>query len=73
MLEEVADRRAETGIGPDPTETAAKLADVTEQNRGVQGAAKRAAYECSSSAWGQIDRLILRPYFGDRNPAVDDI
>ena len=71
MLEEMFDRRPETGSCPYVTKTASKLTKVAKQNRCIQGSTKRTADESSRGFWTHIDGLIHRCDFGDRDTVVN--
>ena len=58
---------------PCVAEAAAILADVADEHRGIQGAAERATDESRGRFRGDVDGLIHRRDFGDRDTAVNCI
>ena len=70
VLEELLDRRGEARTGPVAAEAAAKLAEVLDQDRGIQGASKRTADKGCRRFARRGDGLIHRGDFGDRDTAA---
>jgi len=73
VLEELAYSRAQAGTRPDVAEPAPEVAEVMNENRSIEGTAKRTANESSRGFGGRVDRLTHRREFCDRNPTVKRI
>jgi len=70
VVKELLHRRPETALPPGTAETSSKFRKITKMHRNVQGAAKRTADECGRGMWENIDGLIHRRNFSDRDALV---
>jgi hypothetical protein len=73
VLEELPNRRAETGAGPGLAETALKIAETPDQDRSIQGATQGTADKSCRGLWRHIDGMIHRCDFGDRDATINCI
>jgi hypothetical protein len=73
VLKELFCGRTETGSHPDVAEAAAKLTEVGNKDRSIQGTTKRTANKRCRGFWTNIDGLIHRCDFGDRDTVVNCI
>jgi len=70
VLEKLLDRRPQTAVHPDSAESPTELSKAAELNGNIQGTTKRTADECGCGMWEDVDGLIHRRYFSDRNSLV---
>ena len=68
VLEEITHRRPERGARPAIAEAASELAEIADQDRGVEGAAQCAADEGGRGFRRCVDRLIDVRKLRDRDP-----